>query len=152
MNNYYLVSLQTTTDGTNIQSITPKETWETAISDYHSTLASNYVSETLKSFAVDILNSNGNIMQREYDGASTNVFYVVNIQETAEGTPVSISAYDNKDNAYSAYHSELASNYASQVLTEFTVFVLNAHGAQETNMYEHYVVSPEPEPEPNEEA
>ena len=58
-------------------------------------------------------------------------YFVVSIQKVGETNPCSIFSYDTKEQACSAYHSTLASNYVSETLDAFSVVLLNEHGATE---------------------
>ena len=62
---FYVVSMQTVGE-THPCSIFAFETKELALSNYHSTLASNYVAENLDAFAVAVLNEHGGTEVREY--------------------------------------------------------------------------------------
>lgn len=57
-NKYFIVNIQTTSDGT-AQSINAYDSHEQALSVYHQTLASNYISEVLTGFAVVLLDKYG---------------------------------------------------------------------------------------------
>ena len=63
---YYIVSIQKMKDETRAQSVFGYATKEEALSVYHSTLASNYISETLALFAVSLLNEHGAVEAHEY--------------------------------------------------------------------------------------
>ena len=62
-------------------------------------------------------------------------YYVISIQKTDSGNAQSIFAYDSRDEALSAYHSTLASNYVSSVLNGFCVILMNEHGGTELKEY-----------------
>lgn len=62
-------------------------------------------------------------------------YFVVSIQKIGENSPCTITSYDNDKDAYSAYHSILASNYISETLDAFSVVVLNEHGGTEIKEY-----------------
>ena len=66
MEKYYVVSIQIMKDETQAQSIVAYDDKKSALSAYHSTLASNYISETLKAFSVVCLNYHGGTEAREY--------------------------------------------------------------------------------------
>ena len=72
------------------------------------------------------------------------MYFVVNIQYLGESTIQSISVYEDKNEALSTYHSTLASNSVSEVLTGFTVMVLNEHGGTELREFMPRVI-PVPE-------
>ena len=76
-----------------------------------------------------------------------NKYYVVSIQKTEDSNPISITGFETREDAMSAYHSTLASNYLSEVLVSFAVDVLNEHGGVEAC---EFWVKPEPVPEPDE--
>lgn len=57
-NKYFIVNIQATADGT-VQSIFAYDSHEQALSVYHQTLASNYISESLTGFAVVMLDKCG---------------------------------------------------------------------------------------------
>lgn len=77
------------------------------------------------------------------------MYYLISIQKLEETTAQSIFAYEDKTSAMSAYHSTLASNYASTTLNGFCVMVINEHGGTEIREYwEKPYTPPEPEPEP----
>ena len=76
------------------------------------------------------------------------MFFVVSIQRTGDSNPVSIFAYNTKEEALSAYHSTLASNYISETLVEFCAMVVNEHGGTEVR---EYWEAPQPVPNPEEE-
>ena len=63
------------------------------------------------------------------------MFYVINIQKMADSSAQTITAYATRDEALSAYHSTLASNYVSTTLVLFAVSLLNEHGAVENHEY-----------------
>lgn len=65
MNAYFVVSIQQVGE-TTPTTINGYETKEAALSAYHSTLASNYISETLDAFTVVLLNGHGGTELREY--------------------------------------------------------------------------------------
>ena len=61
-----------------------------------------------------------------------NKFYLVSIQIMKDGTQAqSIFAYDSRTEAVSAFHSTLASNYASDALKAFSALVINYIGGVE---------------------
>lgn len=62
---YYLISVQEVNDGTNPCAIFVYDSEDGALSAYHSTLASNYISTTLNSFLCMIINANGMIIRTE---------------------------------------------------------------------------------------
>ena len=62
---YYVISIQKTTEG-NVQAIFAYDSRESALSAYHSTLASNYISETLDGFCVVLINEHGGTEFKEY--------------------------------------------------------------------------------------
>ena len=77
-------------------------------------------------------------------------YYLVTIQKLKDGTnPIAIYSYASRESVFSAYHSTLASNYASSTLEFFCVEVLDGNG--DIVEKEHYYFPVEPEPEPNEE-
>ena len=57
-NKYFIVNIQTTSEGT-AQSINAYDSHEQALSVYHQTHASNYISESLTGFAVVMLDKYG---------------------------------------------------------------------------------------------
>ena len=63
------------------------------------------------------------------------MFYVVSIQNLGETTAQSIFAYEDRKEAFSAYHSTLASNYVSDAVKGFCTMVLNEHGGTEAREY-----------------
>ena len=63
---YYVVSIQNFKAGSYAQSIFAYDTREEALSVYHSTLASNYVSDALSGFCVMVINGHGGTEVREY--------------------------------------------------------------------------------------
>lgn len=63
------------------------------------------------------------------------MFYVVSIQNLGETTAQSIFAYEDRKEAFSAYHSTLASNYVSDALKAFCTMVINEHGGIEAREY-----------------
>ena len=71
-------------------------------------------------------------------------FFVISIQTTEETTSQSIFAYDTKEEALSAYHSTLASDYIATALIAFCAMVVNEHGGTEVR---EYWEKPEPTPE-----
>ena len=62
---YYVVSIQTVGE-THPCSIFAFNSYEEASSNYHSTLASNYVSTTLDAFSVVLLNEHGGTEMKEF--------------------------------------------------------------------------------------
>ena len=74
-----------------------------------------------------------------------NKFYVVSIQKTDDSNPISITGYETRESAMSAYHSTLASNYLSESLVSFAVMVINDHAGVEAREYWE-----EPQPLPDE--
>ena len=76
-----------------------------------------------------------------------NNYYVVSIQKTENSNPISITGYESRDDAMSAYHSTLASNYLSDVLVSFAVLLLNEHGGTEAR---EFWAAPIPEELPEE--
>lgn len=62
---YYVVSIQNLGE-TTAQNIFAYEGRKKALSEYHSILASNYVAEALKGFAVAVLNEHGGTEIKEY--------------------------------------------------------------------------------------
>lgn len=62
---YYVVSIQNLGE-TTAQNISAYGGRKKALSEYHSTLASNYVSDNLKGFAVAVLNEHGGTEIKEY--------------------------------------------------------------------------------------
>lgn len=71
-------------------------------------------------------------------------YFVISIQRQGELTPCSIAAYDTKEEAFSVYHSILASNYVAEALDGFCTMVINEHGGTESKEYWE-----KPSPEPN---
>lgn len=64
------------------------------------------------------------------------MFYVINIQTTKDDQNLqSIFAYATEQEAISAYHASLASNYASTTLSSFTVILIDKYGDQKSNEY-----------------
>ena len=63
------------------------------------------------------------------------MYFVINIQKLEGQTAQNVSAYENKKEALSVYHSTLASNYVSDALLGFAVAVLNEHGGTEIKEY-----------------
>lgn len=74
------------------------------------------------------------------------MYFLVNIQHTnADSFPSSIFPYSDYNEARSAYHSTLASNYAAD-LKGFSVVLLNQYGntiAQEYNESESSILTEE---------
>ena len=72
-------------------------------------------------------------------------YYVVNgIIMKDETTPQSVFCYDSKDDAFSVYHTTLASNYANKDIRSFFVCILDSYGVQinrESFDTEHPLVS-----------
>ena len=64
-----------------------------------------------------------------------NHYFVVSTQKTGTSTPVSVYGYATKEEALSAYHNTLASNYISETLDGFSVVLLNEHGGTEEKEY-----------------
>lgn len=62
---YYVINIQKTEEST-MQSIFSYTSKSEALSVYHSTLASNYVSDTLRSFCVMVINEHGGTEIKEY--------------------------------------------------------------------------------------
>lgn len=62
---YFVINIQKTDEST-IQSIFSYTSKEEALSTYHNTLASNYVSSTLRSFCVMLINEHGGTELKEY--------------------------------------------------------------------------------------
>lgn len=63
-------------------------------------------------------------------------YYLIHIQIMNDGTQAqSVFAYDDRTSAISAFHSTLASDYASQSLKAFTAMVINYHGGTEAREY-----------------
>ena len=78
------------------------------------------------------------------------MFYLISIQMLEGSTAQAIYSYGDKTSAMSAYHSTLASNYASTALNGFCVMVINKHGGTEIREYwEKPYTPPEPEPLPD---
>lgn len=63
---YYLISTQILKDGKTAQSITKKDDYYEALSAFHSTMASNYVSNTIASAACYVTNEIGGVVKTEY--------------------------------------------------------------------------------------
>lgn len=63
---YYLISIQIMKDDTKAQSIFAYESQEEALSAYHSTMASNYLSETIKSCSCMVCNEICGVIKTEY--------------------------------------------------------------------------------------
>lgn len=82
------------------------------------------------------------------------MYYVVSIQIMKDDTKAqSIFAYESQEEALSAYHSTMASNYLSTTLKSCSCLVCNEIGGVIKTEYKIFDdPQPEPEPEPNEEA
>ena len=63
---FYLISIQNLEDGTHPCSIMAYEDKEAALSAFHSTMASNYISTTLKSCSCTVMNDIGGVVKTEY--------------------------------------------------------------------------------------
>lgn len=63
---YYLISIQNMKDGTHPCSIMAYEDREAALSAFHSTMASNYISDVIASCACVVMNEIGGIIKTEY--------------------------------------------------------------------------------------
>lgn len=63
---YFVISIQNLKSGSTAQSIFAYDTREEALSVYHSTLASNYISESLSGFCTMVINSHGGTEVREF--------------------------------------------------------------------------------------
>ena len=62
-------------------------------------------------------------------------YFIVNIQFTADSNPYATSDYSTIEEAKSAFHSILASNYASPVLKGFAVSLMDECGITVMNEY-----------------
>lgn len=62
-------------------------------------------------------------------------YFVVNIQNTGTSTPCETKGYDTLEQAKSAYHSVLSSNYANPNLKNFGVVILDEIGISVMNEY-----------------
>lgn len=62
-------------------------------------------------------------------------YYVINIQNTGDSRPYVTTDYDTIEEAKSAFHSILASNYASPVLKGFAVSLMDECGITIMNEY-----------------
>lgn len=62
-------------------------------------------------------------------------YYVVSMQRTGDASPASIFGYNTLEEARSAYHTTLASNYVSEVLDAFCVMLINEHGGVEAKEF-----------------
>ena len=63
---YYLISTQILKDGKSAQAITKKDSLNEALSAFHSTMASNYASETIQTAACYVTNEIGGVLKTEY--------------------------------------------------------------------------------------
>ena len=71
-----------------------------------------------------------------------NNYFVISIQQVGGTTPCTIFGYSTREEALSAYHSTLASNYIAENLDGFSVIVLNIHGGTEVKEYWQKPVPP----------
>lgn len=79
------------------------------------------------------------------------MYYVVSIQIMKDDTQAqSIFAYESLEDALSAYHSTMASNYLSTTLKSCSCMVCNEICGVIKTEYNIFDVKPEPQPEPNE--
>ena len=62
-------------------------------------------------------------------------YFVVSIQKIGAETPCTITGYSSREEACSAYHSTLASNYISETMEGFSVVLMNEHGGTEMKEY-----------------
>ena len=147
---YYLISTQIMNDDTKAQSINSYANKNEAFSAYDSTYASNYISETLKTWSAQVVDDIGNALKKRYygDDGLNDYFYLVSIQDTGEANPKDITGYDNLNNALSAMGTTMASNEISETLVSSACFVINKIGGKVDG---DYTKKEEPAPEPNEE-
>lgn len=54
-------------------------------------------------------------------------YYLISIQEVDGANPMAITGYSTKAEAYSAYHSTLASNYVANI-DSFVTMIINDFG------------------------
>ena len=144
---FYLISTQIMNDNTKAQTITAYADRDQAESAFHSTNGSNYISDTLKTWACEVVDDLGTAQFKKFDGDQTgaDVFYLVSVQDTGEANPCSITAYDELNAAKSAMEMAAASNCISETLVSWACFVQNKI-AGKLDGYSEKVEEPEPEP------
>lgn len=144
---FYLISTQIMNDNTKAQSIAAYEELNVAESAYHSTMASNYISETIKTCACMVVDDFGSFRFKKYlgDDKINDQFYVVSLQDTGEANPCSITAKDDENDALSTMEMTLASNCLSETLVSSACFVINKIGGKIDG---GFTQTEEPEPEP----
>lgn len=77
------------------------------------------------------------------------MYYVISTQIMQDGSNAqSIMPYTDKNEALSAFHSIMASNYISAVLKTCACTVLNEIGGRIDGAYIEFASSPSPEPDP----
>ena len=147
---YYCISTQILKEGTPAQGIVAFEDLKAAKGDFHSIMASNYVSENVEAFSCGVVDDTGMYICNKYLGnASVNeLFYVVSIQTTVNDEhPCTITAYEERNAALSAMEGILASDCVSETLKSSACFTINSIGGRIDGDFNPE--EPEPEPEPN---